>query len=251
MTKMSLLSAMASAVIARHEAIQWTDNKQIAKHVIGRSEATWQSSAVHHPGLLPASYFAVTIVSITERFLSSILSLHGHRAVFHIVFDTGNQMQPILKKQFIQGSRNISFVSIKFAGQFFAKRLNYRQIPVIHIGGSNAKIEQFTPVIDRQMEFKAIEPPHRAFASGCNIPEDTVPFDPFIFTNSHFSGINKGDACTFAKTNRFQKHGKRNHNFPLKLNKTIVRKQIGKLSTQMFSDIKQINMRVCAHIPLF
>ncbi|MDR0757885.1 MAG: hypothetical protein LBF85_08575, partial [Tannerella sp.] len=39
MTKMSLLSAMASAVIARHEAIQWTDNKQIAKHVIGRNEA--------------------------------------------------------------------------------------------------------------------------------------------------------------------------------------------------------------------
>jgi hypothetical protein len=40
MTKMSLLSAMASAVIARNEAIQWTDNKQIEKHVIARSGAT-------------------------------------------------------------------------------------------------------------------------------------------------------------------------------------------------------------------
>ncbi|MDR0756490.1 MAG: hypothetical protein LBF85_01425 [Tannerella sp.] len=48
---MPLLQAMASGVIARHEAIQWTDNKQIAKHVIGRSVATWQSRHVHHPGL--------------------------------------------------------------------------------------------------------------------------------------------------------------------------------------------------------
>jgi hypothetical protein len=30
---------------------------------------------------------------------------HRHQAVFHIVFDTGNQMQSILEKQFAQGGR--------------------------------------------------------------------------------------------------------------------------------------------------
>ncbi|MDR0756509.1 MAG: hypothetical protein LBF85_01520 [Tannerella sp.] len=41
---MPLLQATASGVIARYEAIRRADNKQITKHVIGRSVATWQSS---------------------------------------------------------------------------------------------------------------------------------------------------------------------------------------------------------------
>jgi hypothetical protein len=68
---------------------------------------------------------------------------HAHQPVFHIVFDTRNQVQPILKKQFTQGS----------------------------------------PVIDHQMEFEAIEPAHRAFANCCDILENTVAFDPFVFAN--------------------------------------------------------------------
>ncbi|MDR0757516.1 MAG: hypothetical protein LBF85_06705 [Tannerella sp.] len=35
---MLLLSAMASVVTARHEAIQWADNKQIMKHATGNCE---------------------------------------------------------------------------------------------------------------------------------------------------------------------------------------------------------------------
>jgi hypothetical protein len=54
MTEMPLLQAMASGVIARHEAIQRADNKQMTKHVIG-SVATWQSSTLHEPGLLQAT----------------------------------------------------------------------------------------------------------------------------------------------------------------------------------------------------
>ncbi|MDR0756347.1 MAG: hypothetical protein LBF85_00680 [Tannerella sp.] len=38
MTEMPLLQAMASGVIARYEAIQRADNRQITKHVTGRHE---------------------------------------------------------------------------------------------------------------------------------------------------------------------------------------------------------------------
>jgi hypothetical protein len=92
------------------------------------------------------------------------------------------------------------------------------------------------------MEFEAIEPAHRAFANGRHIFENPVSFDAFVFAYSHFSGINKGDTGALAETNEFQKEGKGNHNFSIKLNKTIVRQQIGKFALQMFSDIKQIKM---------
>jgi hypothetical protein len=73
------------------------------------------------------------------------------------------------------------------------------------------------------VEFEAIEPTHRAFAHGRYILENTVAFDTFVFANSHFRGINKGDSGTFAEANQFQKQGKRNHDFSLKFNKPIVR----------------------------
>jgi hypothetical protein len=159
---------------------------------------------------------------------------HCHQTVLHIAFDAGNQVQPILKKQFTQGSRNIPFVAIEFTEQLFAKRLNDRPVPVIHMGRSNAKMEQFAFIIDYQMEFEAIEPAHCAFANGCHILKNTVPFDPFIFANGHFSGIDKGNTRAFAKTNQFQKQGKGDHNFSFKFNETVVRKQIGKFFPQMF-----------------
>jgi hypothetical protein len=92
------------------------------------------------------------------------------------------------------------------------------------------------------MEFEAIELSHRAFANGCDILENMVPFDSFVFADSYFSGVNKGDTHALPKTNQFKKQGKQNHDFPLKFNKTIVKKQIRKLSMQMFSNIKQIKM---------
>jgi hypothetical protein len=93
----------------------------------------------------------------------------AHQAIFHIAFDTGNQVQSILKKQFAQGCRNIAFVTIELAEQFFTQGLNDRPLPVVHMGGSNAEIEQFAFVIDHQMEFESVKPSHRAFAGGCRI----------------------------------------------------------------------------------
>jgi predicted HAD superfamily phosphohydrolase len=73
------------------------------------------------------------------------------------------------------------------------------------------------------MEFEAIEPAHRTFANGRHIFENPVSFDTLVFANSHFGGINKGDTRALAETNQFQKEGKGNYDFSLKLNKSIVR----------------------------
>jgi hypothetical protein len=66
--------------------------------------------------------------------------------------------------------------------------------------------------------------------------------DTFVFANSHFSGINKGDTRAFTETDQFQKQCKRNRDFSLRFNKSIVRRQIGKFSVQIFCNIKQIKM---------
>jgi hypothetical protein len=120
-----------------------------------------------------ADIFQFVVNCFNNRaFVEKYFIPHSHQTVFHIVFNAGNQMQSILERQFAQGSRNIPFV------------------------------------VDHQMEFEAIEPPHRAFSYGGYIFENTVSLDTPVFTNSHFSGINKSDTRAFAEANQFQKQGK-------------------------------------------
>jgi hypothetical protein len=124
----------------------------------------------------------------------------------------------------------MAFVAMEFAEELFAKRPNDGPVPVVRISGSNAKIERITPVIDRQMEFEAIEPSRRAFARGCHVLKNPVSLDTFVFAYGYFGGIDKGDTGALAKTNQLQKQGKRDHDFPFKLNKAIVRRRIVELT---------------------
>ena len=73
----------------------------------------------------------------------------------------------------------------------------------VHTGRRYAKIKQFTPVVDYQMQFEAVKPARRAFANGSNIFENPVAFYALIFANRYFCGVNESNSRAFSETNQF------------------------------------------------
>ncbi|MDR0757905.1 MAG: hypothetical protein LBF85_08675 [Tannerella sp.] len=86
---MSLLQAMASGVIARHEAIQWADNKQITKHVIDSTRLVQKLKAERrsNPGQSAgldchvATLLAMTEIPFLSAMASAVIAYAKHEAI--------------------------------------------------------------------------------------------------------------------------------------------------------------------------
>jgi hypothetical protein len=77
-------------------------------------------------------------------------------AVFHILFDACDQLQAAAKELLEQILADVALVAHEFAKQFFGE-FGHRGA-VADIAGGEADAEQFTLVIDQQMQLESIEP---------------------------------------------------------------------------------------------
>ena len=89
----------------------------------------------------------------------------GHQLVLHILAQLGNQLKiKHLAQRLSKGLRDVTLVSEELAKQLLGQ--TWHGFPVIHIAGCDAKLQDFTAVIDDQVQFEAKEPAQPGFATG-------------------------------------------------------------------------------------
>lgn len=118
------------------------------------------------------------------------LVTQAHQAVLHMAFRLGKELNAVgLKKGLSQWMRDIAPVGKDFAEQVL-EQLRHG-FTVIHIAWSQGEIEQFSTLIDYQMQLETKEPINRGFASGCQIRKHAMSREATIVANLEASGINK------------------------------------------------------------
>ena len=75
-------------------------------------------------------------------------------------------------------------------------RLHDFKIPVIHIPFGEEEGNDFVPVINDEVEFKAVELPNRTKASFRNILKGFMLMDPAVMAHFQMRRIDKADAPT-------------------------------------------------------
>jgi hypothetical protein len=90
--------------------------------------------------------------------------VQGHQSLFHVAFELGDELNACgFQQLFCQLLRDIAFVSKYFAEQLLQQLWNGDA--VIGVAGREHDIEQFSSVIDDQMQFEAKKPIDRGFAA--------------------------------------------------------------------------------------
>ncbi len=105
-------------------------------------------------------------------------------------------MESLFKEECGQGSGNVAAIPKELAPQFFDYRGN--RLMIIDIAWSQTTGQQFTLVIDRQVQCKTEEPAHAGLATLGIGREDTVLADPFGITDIQRSRVYEADACTIS-----------------------------------------------------
>ena len=90
---------------------------------------------------------------------------HRHQRVLHVVFNLGNELEPVHEQKLKQLFANISLVTTEFAFDILDEGFRVKRLTVIHVAGSEHEVQYFTPIIYDQMQFEPEEPSHRALAS--------------------------------------------------------------------------------------
>ena len=94
--------------------------------------------------------------------------------------------------------------------------------------GVRRKPEQFSLVVNDQVEFESIEPPKRAFPFPGKFLEGFMLLFSFDMAASDRSRIDKKYTGTLSRSLHFQKDGKRDTDFALQLYKSVVGHSMGK-----------------------
>lgn len=137
---------------------------------------------------------------------------------------------------------DISFVRIELSEYSPQKRFVLQRFSVIHISLSNAQAKNFPFVIDYDMRFKPMKPPHGWFTCFCKIMEDFIGNNTFILTHTDWHRINKANSYAFPQTTVFCKDDQRYQTTLLKFHKAIVGNSHRKLRLHIFLYIKQIEV---------
>jgi len=100
---------------------------------------------------------------IVDRFDDSPLTeqdfvSHIHEFVLHVFLQLGNEMNTAAVEFLEQRSRKIAFVSENLAEHMLSKLRNDRPISVVNIAGGEAESDDFTSVVDGNVQFEPEKP---------------------------------------------------------------------------------------------
>lgn len=73
------------------------------------------------------------------------------------------------------------------------------RLAVIDIAGEEGHSQQLAPVVEHQVQFEAVEPPHRGLAALGHLREHLVLGDAAIFAHRQGGRIDEGDAAASAE----------------------------------------------------
>ena len=125
--------------------------------------------------------------------------IQRHQPLFHVALKLGHQLNTGGFEQLLcQLLRDIALVRKDFTEQLLQQLGDWG--PVIGVAGRETDVEEFTSVIDHQMQFEAKEPIDRSFSACGKVFKHFMLWNPAVVADFQRGGVHKTDAATLTKT---------------------------------------------------
>ena len=169
-----------------------------------------------------------------------------HQRVLHILAYASDQVNVVDKQFFKKALRDVSLVGHEFSEDFLRKLLVFQRGTIICIGWCQLPLDDFSAVVDNDVQFETEEPPHSPFATCGKSPKGFVPSRSLVVTHPNGGGVNDRDAGAIAQTTVVEKQIKFERNHLLTFHKAIVREHDGKVLSPLFADHLGVESLECS-----
>ena len=122
----------------------------------------------------------------------------AHQAVLHVVLHLGYQLDAVDEQFLEQLFRYVSFVTDQLPVDLLDEAHGLERLAVVDVGRSEHEGEDFSFLVDDQVQLESEEPPHRALSPCGDALEDLVAVDALVAAHPHGGGIHEADACALA-----------------------------------------------------
>jgi len=113
-----------------------------------------------------------------ETFACQQLVLEKDESILHVFANGGDQLQSLSEELLEESLGKIAAVANQLTPQRFGHL--WDRFAVISVGGRALNRQQFTQVVDNQMELEAIEPSQAALATRGHLGKDPVTTDALV-----------------------------------------------------------------------
>jgi hypothetical protein len=104
------------------------------------------------------------------------------QAVFHVFLEFGDKLDTQrLEELFKEWLRDIPAICDQLTKQAFAKRRDW--FAIIHIARRNLASQEFSTIVDHQMELEPVKPAHRTLASLSQLGKYLVSVNALVVTH--------------------------------------------------------------------
>ena len=169
-----------------------------------------------------------------------------YQRVLHVLAYASDQVNVVDKQFFEKALRDVSLVSHEFPEDFLRKLLVFQRSTIICIGLRQLPLDDFSAVVDNDVQFETEEPSHRPFAACGKSPKGLVPSRSLVVTHPNGGGVNDRDAGAIAQTTVVEKQMKFERNHLLTFHKAIVREYDGKVLSPLFTDHLGVESLECS-----
>lgn len=114
-----------------------------------------------------------------------------HELVFHVLTESGNELESVFKEQIREGSRDRATIPKQLAAQMFDHLGN--GLTVIDIAGSQTTCQQLPAVVDGQMQLEAVKPSRTALAALGVSGKDAMLANALRMTGFQRRGVNEAN----------------------------------------------------------
>ena len=169
-----------------------------------------------------------------------------HQRVLHVLAYASDQVNVVDKQFFEKTPGDVSLVRHEFSEDLLCKLLVFQWGAIIRIGWCQLPLDDFSAVVDNDVQFETEEPPHSPFATCGKSPKGFVPSRSLVVTHPNEGGVNDRDAGAIAQTTVVEKEIKFERNHLLTFHKAIVREHDGKVLSPLFADHLGVESLECS-----
>lgn len=123
--------------------------------------------------------------------------------VFHVLSWLGNQLNSVSKKQIRKGFGNVAFITEKLTEEVFSHGSHHLEVPVIHVSFGEIKRQNFSFIVDYQVQFEPEKPSQGALTPLGDSFEGLVLVDSSVVAGSERCGIYEADSCSSSQAFEF------------------------------------------------
>lgn len=155
-------------------------------------------------------------------------------------------MNVVNKQCFEKALRDVSLIRHEFSEDFLRKHLVYRRSTIIRVGLRQLPLDDFSAVVDNDVQFETKEPPHSPFAACGKSPKGFVSSRSLVVTHPNRGRINDRDAGAIAQTTVVEKQIKFERSHLLTFHKAILSERNGKVLSPLFADHLDVESLECS-----